>query len=91
MKYYEIILTGRVQGVGFRYYTYQLAQKLGVTGYVKNLSNGDVKIIAGSSHEQRTEKFLQEVTSGPSFAKITNSTIEKLDNRREYNSFDIKY
>lgn len=91
MKYYEIILSGRVQGVGFRYYTYRLAQKLGITGYVKNLNNGDVKIIAGSSQKHKTEEFIQEVTTGPSFAKVTNSKIENLVNSRVYNSFDIKY
>ena len=91
MKYYEIIFSGRVQGVGFRYYTYRLAQQYNIKGYVKNLSNGNVKVVAGSDDKQKMDIFLQQVTSGPSFANITNSTVEKLENSKEYNTFDIKY
>lgn len=39
---YRIVFSGLVQGVGFRYETWAIAQKLGLIGYVENLSNGDV-------------------------------------------------
>ena len=41
-KRYCVIFSGVVQGVGFRYETWTIAKKLGVTGWVENLSNGDV-------------------------------------------------
>lgn len=41
-KRYEIIFSGTVQGVGFRYEMWMLAEKLGLTGYCKNLPDGDV-------------------------------------------------
>lgn len=39
---YRIVFSGLVQGVGFRYETWAIAQKLGLTGFVENLPNGDV-------------------------------------------------
>lgn len=91
MKYYEIILSGRVQGVGFRYYTYRLAQQYNIKGYVKNLRNGDVKIVAGSSDKQKLDEFLQEVSSGPSSARVTNTNREELETSDSYKEFNIKY
>lgn len=43
-KRYQIVFSGVVQGVGFRYETWRMAQKLGLTGFVENLSNGDVQV-----------------------------------------------
>jgi len=42
----KMIVKGRVQGVGFRWFVQQRAEKFGVSGYVKNLDNGDVGIEA---------------------------------------------
>ncbi len=41
---YQIIFSGIVQGVGFRYEAWLIAQKLGLTGFAENLSNGDVRM-----------------------------------------------
>lgn len=43
-KRYQIVFSGVVQGVGFRYETWRMAQKLGLTGFAENLSNGDVQV-----------------------------------------------
>ena len=45
MVQYEIRITGRVQGVGFRQYILHKAMQLGVTGWVKNTINGDVQVV----------------------------------------------
>jgi acylphosphatase len=42
----RILYTGRVQGVGFRYTAQRLAQGFAVTGYVRNLPNGNVELVA---------------------------------------------
>ena len=44
MKRYHIIVSGRVQGVGFRYFCVMNAQKFNLTGSVRNMSNGNVEI-----------------------------------------------
>ena len=43
---YKIIFKGNVQGVGFRYEIYRIAEKLGITGFAENLSNGNVLVEA---------------------------------------------
>ncbi|CAH2563768.1 acylphosphatase [Vibrio cholerae] len=42
----KFIVSGHVQGVGFRYHTSHQGLKLGLTGYAKNLNNGDVEVVA---------------------------------------------
>ncbi len=44
MPRYNIIVSGRVQGVGFRYFVQTLAGRLNLKGWVKNLDNGDVQM-----------------------------------------------
>lgn len=54
----HIIFSGRVQGVGFRYNSYEIAMKLGLTGYVRNLQDGTVELEAQG--EKNKVKFLIE-------------------------------
>lgn len=57
---YHLTVSGRVQGVGFRWSTYQLAKQLGLTGYVQNLMNGDVYIVVQGPHKT-VRKFVNQV------------------------------
>lgn len=52
MREIHVIITGRVQGIGFRARTKFFADALGLTGYVRNLSDGSVEICAQGSHEK---------------------------------------
>jgi acylphosphatase len=61
LKAYRIIVTGRVQGVGFRSSVYNIATRHGVGGHVRNLHNGTVEIIAHVEGEEMLEDFLQLV------------------------------
>jgi len=51
IKSEKFIISGVVQGVGFRYFTAHQGIKLGLTGYAHNLGNGDVEVIATGSQE----------------------------------------
>jgi len=65
----EIIVTGRVQGVAFRWYTVQEAKRLGLVGWVRNLSNGSVRMMAeGPRH--RLEALLFWAGHGPDHARV---------------------
>ncbi|MBU2898847.1 acylphosphatase [Vibrio hepatarius] len=57
----KFTISGVVQGVGFRYYTSHEGTKLGLTGYAKNLKNGDVEVIVCGRSQQiaEMEKWLQ--------------------------------
>ncbi|WP_105901464.1 acylphosphatase [Vibrio gangliei] len=63
------IVSGRVQGVGFRYQTAHHALTMGLTGHAKNLNNGDVEVLACGS-EQKVEEFHQWLHQGPRTAYV---------------------
>ncbi|MBV8207137.1 MAG: acylphosphatase [Acidobacteria bacterium] len=63
------IVHGRVQGVGFRYYVAGEAQKLGVSGWVRNNLNGTVEAVAAGSPEQLA-RFHQSLRQGPRAARV---------------------
>ncbi len=62
-------LTGRVQGVGFRYFTYRSAQRLGVTGWVRNREDGDVEVHA-EAKATTLKEFESQLRTGPFFARV---------------------
>ena len=67
MKHFTV--TGRVQGVGFRNWTERQAKKLNLSGWVRNLSDGRVEIMAQGS-EINELAFWQACQKGPLFAKV---------------------
>ncbi len=60
------IAKGRVQGVGYRWFVKSIAEKYNVKGYVMNLSNGDVEILA-QGNEDTLKMFLKEVSAKEDF------------------------
>ena len=90
MVRYLIILDGRVQGVGFRYFTQIVASTLNLTGWCENLMDGKVKIeIQGT--EQDLHSFIAKIKQGNSFGLVNNIelvTIPVLNGEKKY---AIKY
>lgn len=86
----KFIVSGIVQGVGFRYYTCHQAQKLGLTGYARNVSNGDVEVVAcgDSSHIEYLYSWLKRGSPMASVDKVQRCphTPEK-----PYRNFSVKY
>ena len=66
----RLLIRGRVQGVGFRYFTLQEAEKLGVKGSVRNRSDGSVEVIAVAD-PPRLEQFVGVLQRGPRFARVS--------------------
>jgi len=71
-------VTGRVQGVCFRMYTQRQAENNGLTGWVRNLPDGRVEVMA-FGNEQQLAKLNQWLKSGPSMAQVTNLECEIID------------
>lgn len=91
MKTFEIIVSGRVQGVGYRNYTNLLANKFNVNGTVRNLSNGDVKIIA-QTDDDSLSKFVESLKIPQhQFMRIDTVSVSELSLNKEYNSFAVVY
>jgi acylphosphatase len=69
---------GRVQGVGFRYYTQREAQELGLCGWVQNLADGSVAFEV-SGEETQVRAFLEWLGRGPRLAEVRAVHAESLD------------
>lgn len=65
----RFFVSGRVQGVGFRYFAEQQAGKLGVNGYVRNLSDGRVEVYA-IGDAQKLEVLRAVLTRGPRMSQV---------------------
>ena len=90
MKKVRLIVSGRVQGVGFRYSTYALALELGdIYGRVWNNDDGTVEILAQSEDSAKIAKFIQEIRKGPTpFSKVSYLDVH-LANFEPYKDFKI--
>lgn len=88
METIKYIISGLVQGVGYRYFVQVNARKLGLDGYAKNLYDGTVEVVAIVTKEKalELEKILKE---GPSRAIVNNLTREKLDGHINISGFHI--
>ena len=70
----HIVVTGLVQGVGFRYFAARCADRLGVAGRVRNLPDGAVEIEA-EGPRSLLEEFIDEVRIGPRAARVTEMSV----------------
>ena len=76
MKRYHIIVEGRVQGVGFRYFCVTLAKERGLTGSVKNLLNGMVEIYVQGESE-KIDSFLSAIQKGNFLIRVDNISLKR--------------
>ena len=83
-------IKGRVQGVGFRYFTSHIANRIGVYGYVKNLWDGSVEVYAIGT-EQQLLLLKTALSKGPSYAYIEKIIEEDVPVNSNYYSFDVKF
>jgi len=80
MKNIHIIVEGRVQKVGYRRFVVSVARNLdNISGWVRNLENGDVEILA-SGEENKLNQLIFECKKGPSFSKVINLTVSDIRN-----------
>ncbi len=77
MKNCRCKIKGRVQGVWFRRYTQQVANELGIGGYVRNLADGSVEVVA-SVPDEVWEEFLAALRKGPPLARVDEIDIESI-------------
>jgi acylphosphatase len=90
MEKSEIRVTGRVQGVGFRYAAKMLADKIGVKGGVRNCSDGSVAIEA-IADSTKMANFLESLKNPPTpWAKVNNIQVRNNPNIPEVSNFEIR-
>ena len=84
----HLVISGKVQGVGFRYWMQNLAINSNISGWVKNRSSGDVEaIIIGQ--EKEVQKLTKQCSIGPSSATIQNIQINDYDQDYSKEGFNI--
>lgn len=88
MESKEIIISGHVQGVGYRFSCKRMAQVFGVKGYVKNLPDGNVYILAKGNTTQ-LNLFINWCHTGPANARVSNVSIKCISNK-DLKTFEIK-
>lgn len=87
-KRLHIIVKGRVQGVGFRYFILNKSKQIQITGFIRNLADGSVEIVAEGS-DQALDKTLCDVKKGPSMSHVTECYSQFSDATNEFFTFTL--
>jgi acylphosphatase len=82
-------VSGRVQGVSFRYFVVDQAMNLDLTGWTRNLWNGSVEVMAEGQRE-KLENLLQALREGPPMARVEDVDFKWLPYEEEFKDFSVK-
>jgi acylphosphatase len=85
----KFLISGEVQGVGFRFFAQRAAARHQVLGYVRNLPDGRVEALAEGAPAD-VEAFKHDMATGPSYASVENIEELSLEPTGEYKSFLIE-
>lgn len=85
-----MLISGKVQGVGFRNFTQMNAKQLGINGYAKNLPNGKVEVVAEGDKVQ-LDALIALLKKGPRFARVDSLDVDERPFTGEYKTFGIRY
>jgi len=80
---------GRVQGVGFRHSTLRTAVSLGIKGYVRNLYDGTVEVLA-EGNENSMNQFVNYLKTGPRMARVKRVELIEQNAENKYGDFHIR-
>ena len=86
----HLVVTGRVQGVCFRMYTCEEAERLGLAGMVRNLPDGAVEVIC-EGEDRAVASLLEWCRKGPPSAIVRNVEVSYSQTTGEFNGFAIGY
>ena len=87
---YEITISGRVQGVGYRYFAVQKATEMGITGWVKNSVDGSVIIVA-QGIEEEIKTLIDYLYLGPTRSRVDRISKVKFNTLANFDNFSVKY
>jgi acylphosphatase len=82
---------GRVQGVYFRYFVRNIARKLGLKGYVRNLASGDAVEVQAEGEKLQLNKLLEQLKVGPPGAWVKGVEIDWSDYSGQFTDFSVRY
>jgi acylphosphatase len=86
----HVFVDGRVQGVAYRFFAEKYAVRLGVGGWVRNLPDGRVEVVAEGTSD-RIEAFLGRLREGPRLARVDGFDVRRETATGEYRDFRIAF
>jgi acylphosphatase len=86
----HIVVSGLVQGVGYRYFVYRKAKEYNLKGYVRNLYSDDVEVMLEGDKGVILD-FIKELKTGPISAHVTGVKVDWEEGQSEYEDFEIKF
>jgi acylphosphatase len=87
----SITVTGRVQGVGFRYFVEEAAESLGVTGWVRNGWSSDTVEIEAQADRETLDALCERLREGPPLARVTDVRTTEMSVREGETTFEVRY
>ncbi len=84
------LVQGVVQGVGFRSFVLRTARAAGLTGFVKNLRDGSVEILAEGPREE-LERFAGDISEGPRYGLVRDVQLTWAEPTGEFASFEVSF
>ena len=88
-KAIRVIVSGRVQGVGYRMFAVEHALQLDLTGWVRNLYDGTVEALA-EGNEKDLISYLAELETGPGGSRVMNCKVEWLPYSGNHSTFQVR-
>jgi acylphosphatase len=85
----KVLLSGRVQGVGFRYFTRVTARELNVKGWVRNRRDGKVETVIQGKPKQ-VENMIERLKQGPAAARVDAVDITDTDINETFSVFEVR-
>ena len=85
----HVFVSGLVQGVFYRAFTQENAEKLGLTGFVRNMHDNRVEAVV-EGEEYKIKELLNILRKGPSGSNVSNLDVKWEQARNEFNSFEIR-
>jgi acylphosphatase len=86
----KLLISGKVQGVGFRAFTQDMARNNGVKGFVRNLSDGRVEVIM-QADSGVLDSMQDKLKSGPPTSVVKDIEVEDVTDHKSFEKFSIKH
>nr|WP_167942227.1 acylphosphatase [Desulfobaculum xiamenense] len=85
----QCVVTGKVQGVMFRSWVHDQARNLGVNGWIRNLADGTVEVLA-QGDEESINTLKRRLLAGPPLSRVDNVQCKWIDYDKEHQGFQIR-
>jgi len=89
-KRYSMIVMGRVQGVGYRFFAKETADRYGISGWVRNCFIGDVELEA-QGQQELLQQFLKELKKGPPMGNVNDIHTKEIEVVKEEKQFSVRF